>query len=47
MYILRAPWSINIPFKIAKAFLEKVTIDKINIHKSSSHPKMNEHINKR
>jgi len=46
IYIVRAPWSISIPFAIAKAFLEKVTIDKINITSKAIHPKMFDHINR-
>lgn len=46
MYVLNAPSSISIPWGIAKSFLEKHTVDKINIIKSNTSPKMWEHFNK-
>jgi hypothetical protein len=46
MYCLNCPSSIFVPWKIAKGFLEEVTVRKINIIKASTTPTMFEHINK-
>ena len=46
MYILRAPWTIHIPYKIASLIMEKVTMDKINLCKKPVEPKMFRHIHK-
>ena len=45
MYVLNAPKAISVPFGIAKKFLEKNTVDKINISGKHTNPKMWEHIN--
>lgn len=46
MYVLNAPGSISIPWGIAKSFLEKHTVDKINIIKKPTTKKMWLHFNK-
>ena len=45
LYILNAPGSIAIPWKVAKAFLEQHTVDKIKIFKKSTTKNLWEHFN--
>lgn len=45
-YIVNSPWTVSIPWKIIKTFLEKVTVEKINIESNSYCKRMGDHINK-
>eukprot|EP01017_Pseudomicrothorax_dubius_P028170 TRINITY_DN3329_c0_g1_i8.p1 TRINITY_DN3329_c0_g1~~TRINITY_DN3329_c0_g1_i8.p1 ORF type:complete len:387 (+),score=132.01 TRINITY_DN3329_c0_g1_i8:127-1287(+) len=45
MYVMNTPFSIYVPWSIAKSFLEENTVKKINFIKSPKAPQMWEHIN--
>jgi len=46
MYILNSPSSIFIPWKIAKQFLDEITIQKIKIYKTGTAPELFTHVHK-